>query len=351
MPKKKEEEVEEEEKKELPLTLKNSEFRTGPTKIRSINDDTLIKLDTVGCHTIEALSVLTVDEAVKEAEITEDRYYKIHDEARRIVGRVIEFAPLDPNKKAEYIPTGSKAVDELLDGGYQIGEITELCAQYAIGKTNSSMTASVMCWATFKAPTMYLHTELQQSFSHDRLIQIAKARKIDYPTTTDKEGKVWPGPQFTYCPVMTTDDQDWAVRNSDTFMKQTKCKLFVIDSMMSLYRREFQGRETLPIRQGHINRLLNRLTKISNIFGAAVLVTNQMVADPGVGANVFKPAGGPIMQYGVGKILMVKATGYSDKSINDKGEREIIITKSPNHPVESRSCMITERGLDDVPSK
>ena len=754
--KKEESDEEEEEKEELPAALKNSELK----KIRSVNDDTLIKLDTIGVHTFEALSVLTIEEAVKEAEITEDRFFKIHTEARSIVGRTVEFAPLDPSKKKEYIPSGSKAVDELLDGGYQVGEITELCAQYAVGKcvkfdtlvvdtetgelitveeayhkkqvnllsindklkvqvvtpsefiddgkricyrvtmrsgktvevtlshpfltvngwlplhklrpndrvavpriipvfgkedmpeyrikllahliaeghvsnqiaftnseqvmledfkasalefpnvhvtsyqshgpttttllvyknddveknsirdylrevglfntksatkfiplcifrlpkkslslflrtifsgdgsvdkqhieyystserlvrqishlllrygilctirhriqkvndepynvwsivvtdydsilrfsedigfigmkskklqgcvtrrgnlkrghnvdtipygifsiiqkakkrvkwkhidkrwgsywnirvghspsrevvmslskelnsgelrglaesdvfwdeitniesigsyqvydlvvpethnfiandvfihnTNSCMTAAVMCYGTFKAPTMYLHTELAQPFSHDRLIQIAKARKIDYPTVTEKDGRVLPGPQFTYCDVLTTEDQDWAVRNCDTFMKKTKAKLFVIDSMMSLYRKEFQGREFLPIRQGHINRLLNRLTKISNIFGAAVIVTNQLVADPGVGANVYKPAGGPIMQYGVGKVLQLKATGYSDKSINDKGEREVIITKSVNHPVESRSCKITEKGLDDV---
>ena len=55
-----------------------------------------------------------------------------------------------------------------------------------------------------------------------------------------------------------------------------KYKLLVVDSIISLFRSDFSGRGELGERQQKLNQMLSRLTKISEEFNVAVLITNQV---------------------------------------------------------------------------
>jgi meiotic recombination protein DMC1 len=50
---------------------------------------------------------------------------------------------------------------------------------------------------------------------------------------------------------------------------------------MALFRVDFSGRGELADRQQKLAQFLSRLQKISEEYNVAVLITNQMTADPG----------------------------------------------------------------------
>ena len=58
-------------------------------------------------------------------------------------------------------------------------------------------------------------------------------------------------------------------------------KLLIVDSVMALFRVDFSGRGELAERQQNLAQMMSKLQKISEEYNVAVLVTNQMTADPG----------------------------------------------------------------------
>jgi len=77
--------------------------------------------------------------------------------------------------------------------------------------------------------------------------------------------------------------------------------LLIVDSATSLYRTDYSGRGELSARQMHLARFLRILLRLSDEFGVAVVVTNQVVAQVDGGAmfaaDPKKPIGGNIMAH------------------------------------------------------
>ena len=67
------------------------------------------------------------------------------------------------------------------------------------------------------------------------------------------------------------------------------------------YRQEFIGRGELAERQQRMGQTLHRLRVLAEQFNLAVLLTNQVMADPGAGAALVadakKPVGGHILAH------------------------------------------------------
>ncbi|GAB2218525.1 hypothetical protein Droror1_Dr00001752 [Drosera rotundifolia] len=77
--------------------------------------------------------------------------------------------------------------------------------------------------------------------------------------------------------------------------------LMIVDSATTLYRTDFSGRGELSARQMHLAKFLRSLQKLTNEFGVAVVITNQVVAQVDgsalfVGPQI-KPIGGNIMAH------------------------------------------------------
>jgi hypothetical protein len=58
-------------------------------------------------------------------------------------------------------------------------------------------------------------------------------------------------------------------------------QLLVVDSLMGPFRVDYQGRGELSERQQKVGMLMSRLNKIAAEFNVAVVITNQVMADPG----------------------------------------------------------------------
>lgn len=59
-------------------------------------------------------------------------------------------------------------------------------------------------------------------------------------------------------------------------MAESRYALIVVDSATSLYRTDYSGRGELSSRQMHLARFLRMLLRLSDEFGVAVVLTNQV---------------------------------------------------------------------------
>jgi DNA repair protein RAD51 len=117
--------------------------------------------------------------------------------------------------------------------------------------------------------------------------------------------------------------------------------IIIVDSATALYRSEFEGRGELSARQMHLCKFLRALTRLANEFGVAVVVTNQVVANPegGTFGSAPKPIGGNIIAHAsTTRISLRKGKGES---------RLAKLVCSPNLPEGDASFAVTEQGIDD----
>ncbi len=65
--------------------------------------------------------------------------------------------------------------------------------------------------------------------------------------------------------------------------------LIVVDSIMALFRVDFSGRGELSERQQVLGQTLKRLLKLAETYNVAILITNQVMADPSGQGNTYDP--------------------------------------------------------------
>ncbi len=92
--------------------------------------------------------------------------------------------------------------------------------------------------------------------------------------------------------------------------------LVVIDSFVShALRAQFRGRERLAARQQFLNYLLDILRRMARVYGAAVILTDQVIDVPSFFSDK-RPAGGNVVLHGVNALFMMmrpnkhKSEGY-----------------------------------------
>ncbi|NIV94497.1 DNA repair and recombination protein RadA, partial [candidate division KSB1 bacterium] len=66
--------------------------------------------------------------------------------------------------------------------------------------------------------------------------------------------------------VYNSDHQILIVEQLDQIMLEQNIKLIVVDSVISHFRSEFVGRESLPMRQQRLNQHLHRLLRMAEMY-------------------------------------------------------------------------------------
>jgi DNA repair protein RadA len=115
-----------------------------------------------------------------------------------------------------------------------------------------------------------------------------------------------------------------------------------VDSIISLHRAEFSGRETLAERQQRLGKLLNKLRKYADVYNIAIVVTNQVVSTPQsseYGLDSLKAAGGNIMGHGTTYRIFLKKSGRN---------RVAVMYDSPCHPYQQVKFAISSDGIQNA---
>lgn len=241
---------------------------------------------------------------------------------------------LEKRGKVGKLTTCSHELDQLVGGGVESQAITELYGKFASGKTQLTHQLSV----TVQLPrdqggldgkALYIDTE--GTFRPERIIQMAKGLNLDEKKVLKniKVGKAY-----------NSDHQMLLAEKAEKIIDAENIKLMVVDSLMAHFRSEYVGRGTLADRQQKLNRHLSVLQKIADQHNLPVVVTNQVMAQPGL---LF---GDPTAPVG-GHILGHRSTFriYLRKGKDQKRVAKLV--DSPHLPDAECIFSISEEGVRD----
>ena len=343
MARKKETQEKAQEKQEIDVEVKNSaEDVVEIEDLPFVGPATAEKLRNAGYYSIEAIAVASPQELSSVAEIGESTAAKIISAARNLAnvgGFETGDVVYERRKKVGKITTGSKDLDKLLGGGVETQAITELFGEFGSGKTQICHQVAVNVQLPkdrggLEGAVIVIDTE--GTFRPERIIQMAEAKGLD-PEKTLKNIYV--------AQAYNSNHQMLLVDNAKELANKLKkdginVQLLVVDSLTAHFRAEYVGRGTLADRQQKLNKHLHDLLRFGEVFNAAIVVTNQVMAKPDqFFGDPTKPVGGHIVAHTATFRI------YLRKS---KGELRVArLIDSPHLPESEAIFRITERGVED----
>ena len=222
----------------------------------------------------------------------------------------------------EAIPTGCGPVDELLGGGFERGAVTQLYGPPAAGKTNLVLSGAIEA-AVEGGTAVYVDTE---GVSVDRFRQLLEARAEDVEAVASR---------IVIEDALDFEEQAEAVRDVEDFAE--RADLVVLDSATGFYRLERIGDADEGDALRRVTRQVTHLLSLARKHGLAVVITNQVFADPD--SDRTRPLGGNTLEHWTGTIVRI------DRFRG--GNRRATLEKHRSKPAgESATFRITETGLE-----
>src|SRR5919109_1446153 len=246
---------------------------------------------------------------------------------------------LERRKRLLKCTTGSSRLDSFLKGGIETQAMTEVAGEYGSGKSQLCHTLCVTANQTKEkgglgGNMMFIDTE--NTFRPERIHQIAENRGIAAPEEILKKIYV--------CKIFNSGHLELIIRNLGKSIQEYNAKLVVVDSIISLHRAEFTGRETLADRQHRINIMLHKLIRLAEVYNIAVVITNQVQSQPdnffsgGSGASL-RVTGGNVMGHASTYRILLRKVGK---------DRIAIMLDSPCQCYDQTKFTISESGVQDI---
>jgi len=240
-------------------------------------------------------------------------------------------------KNIHHITTGTKNLDNLLGGkGIESKSITEVFGAFGSGKTQLALSLAVNVQLPVESggangKAVYIDTE--GTFRPERIRQFAEGIGAN-PEKVLKN--------ILVARAFNSDHQILLLDKISEMIKNGEpIKLLIVDSLTAHFRAEFTGRGQLADRQQRLNRYLHDLMKLAEQRNLAVLVTNQVMANP---AQLF---GDPTAPIG-GNIVGHASTYRIYLRRGKKDSRVAKLIDSPNLPDSETIFMVEASGLKDV---
>jgi DNA repair protein RadA len=238
--------------------------------------------------------------------------------------------------------TGSVKLDSFLKGGVESQAMTEIAGEFGSGKSQLCHTLCVTAVNNKEKGERrrepgrnnnIIFIDTENTFRPERIHQIAEGRGFE-PEETMKRVFV--------CKIYNSAHLEAIIKNLGKSIEQYKAKLVIIDSIISLHRAEFPGRETLAERQQRLNVMLHRLIRLAEIYNIAVVLTNQVQSQPDSffgGGDPTRAAGGNIMGHASTYRIFLRKAGR---------DRIAIMLDSPHHAYGQTRFTISEKGVQDI---
>ena len=235
-----------------------------------------------------------------------------------------------------------------LNGGFETQAITEISGEFGSGK---SQICHALCVAANKlaensrlgdgvedkqgSTETIIFIDTENTFRADRVYQIAEQNGFDPLTILQK---------IYHCKIFNSEELESLINNLSQSIEQYNAKLVIVDSIISLHRAEFSGRETIAERQQRLGKMLNKLRRYADIYNIAVVITNQVVSytdNSQFGQDYIKAAGGNIMGHGSTYRIFLKRSGKN---------RVATMFDSPYHPNQQTKFAISDDGIQNATS-
>ena len=306
-----------------------------------VNKPDIQKLKAAGFHTVEAVAHATIRKLTDVKGLSEQKVTKLKDiiKGNRLVCAGFQSATdkLIASRDIIFIGSGSGELDGLLGGGIETGSLTEIFGEFRTGKTQLCHTLCVTCQRSLdqggaEGKAMYIDTE--GTFRAQKLVAIAERFGMNSEQVLDN---------CVCARAHNSEQQMELLADAAALMSETRFAILVVDSATALFRTDFSGRGELSERQAQLAQFLRQLTRLAEEFGIAVVITNQVVANPD-GMSFAKDANKPI-----GGNIIAHASTTRLKFKKGRGDNRVCqIYDSPTLPESECGFSIGAAGVDDA---
>nr|QDO16539.1 meiotic recombination protein DMC1 [Crypthecodinium cohnii]USW07891.1 meiotic recombination protein DMC1 [Crypthecodinium cohnii] len=286
-------EMQDEEEEPLPYNLVEKLQDAG------INAADLKKLKDAGFNTSQSIVFAMRKDLLSIKGLSDQKVDKIIEAARKSThaGFVTCSQLIDKQKNKFFLSTGASKLDQMLGGGMDSGAITELFGEFRCGKTQLCHSLAVMAQLP---PTMggangkVLYIDTEGTFRPERVRQIAEGKGVSPEAAMDN---------IVYARCYNSEHLAQLLLEAAALMvnDEDRFGLLIVDSIMGVFRVDYSGRGELSERQQQLGKVMSRLQKMSEEFNIAIVLTNQVMADPGGGCAFMpshpKPVGGHILAH------------------------------------------------------
>jgi DNA repair protein RadA len=295
------------------------------------------KLKENGYEDLMAVAVASPADVAEKCDIGEGVAQKIIQAARRLAdvgGFETGLEVADRRKLVNKVHTGSKAFDELLGGGVETQAITEFYGEFGSCKTQFAHQLCVSVQRSEKEGGLGGHAlfiDTENTFRPERIQQMAEAWGMDADEALKK---------IHVARAFNSNHQMLLVERAAELCRQFPIRLIVVDSLTAHFRAEFVGRGNLANRQQKLNLHMHDLQRLGGLYNAAVIVTNQVSANPeAFFGDPTRPIGGHIVGHtSTFRIYLRKSKG---------GKRICRLVDSPHRPEGEAVVMVSEEGIRD----
>mmetsp|Transcript_48845 Transcript_48845/g.85450 ORF Transcript_48845/g.85450 Transcript_48845/m.85450 type:complete len:346 (-) Transcript_48845:106-1143(-) len=306
-----------------------------------VNKTDIIKLKAGGYHTIEAIAHGSMRKLVEVKGISEQKAQKLKEIIKTnnlvSIGFQTATSRLECMKDTIMLSTGSNDLDVLLGGGIETGSITEIFGEFRTGKTQLCHTLCVTAQRPLDqggAEGRVIYVDTEGTFRPQKLVAIAERFQMNPEEVLDN----------IICARAHNSEQQYELlSDAAALMSDSRYALLVVDSATALYRTDYSGRGELSERQMHLGQFLRQLTRLAEEFGIAVVITNQVVANPdgmSFAKDNTKPIGGNIMAHASTTRLKLKK-GRGDNRICQ-------VYDSPSLPESECAFSLGPAGIEDA---
>ncbi len=201
------------------------------------------------------------------------------------------------------LPTGSKILDDLLGGGFEVGTISQIFGEPASGKTNICIQLAVNVLREGKR-VIYIDTE---GFSVERFRQIAgpEAEKL--------------ASHFILFSPMSFEEQYTAIKETEKLVQQN-VGLIILDSATAFYRLELESKDSMLLKRELANQI-TALLGMARKYNVAVVITNQIYMD--VDKEELRAVGGNMLEHISKAIVQLSRTGIGTRMAVIKKHRSM----------------------------
>jgi len=307
------------------------------TDLKGVGPTTISRLKEAGFMTAESIAMTPKRELMEKTGISDDTARGLLQKVRECVGLgfMTALELYVERQRARRITTGSKNLDKLLSGGIETQAITEFTGEYGTGKSQICMQLCIMAQ---QAPEQgglggkVLFFDTEGTFSPQRISDIALARGFEPEKILEN---------IIYARCHSSDHQILLVDRAGKVIEEETIKLIVVDSLISHFRGEYVGREMLSERQQKLNQHIHKLLRLAEFYNCAVVVTNQIQANPqAYFGDPNRPAGGNIIAHASTHRLYIRK--------GRDNTRVIHVIDSPYLPEDQTRFAITSKGIEDT---
>ena len=324
------------------------------------------KLVESGYDSYQGIAVASPGELAATADIGENSAAGIISAARDVAdigGFKSGSFVLDQRNEIGKLSWQVDAIDDLLGGGVETHSITEVYGEFGVGKSQATHQLAVNVQLPFEYGGLEgraIFIDSEDTFRPERIEEMVRGLPTDILAAAMDQRDIEGAPEnevaidsfiesvlerIHVAKAFNSDHQMLLAQKAQEIIAKHEdsdwpVRLVCVDSLTAHFRAEYVGRGKLAERQQKLNRHLHDLSRITDLYNAAVLVTNQVQSNPdSYFGDPTKPIGGNILGHKSTVRLYLR---------NSKGTKRIVrLVDAPNLPDGEAVMRVENEGLVD----